>query len=74
MSNFTEASTPSSGGTSEPTTDHTPITTDLRSYEVVIDEDDLEQKVSAVSIKFQLLTIYQCLDPPRREIRNLQGM
>ena len=74
MSIVTETPTSNSGGTSEPTIDHTPITTDLRSYEVVIDENDLEQKVSDVSTSVQLLTVYQCLNPPRREIRNLQGM
>ena len=74
ISNGTEPPTPDSGDTNEPAIDHTPITTDLRTYEVVDDEYALEQKVSDVSTSSQLLTVYQCSNPPRREIRNLQGM
>ncbi len=74
MSNVMEPPTPDSGDTNESTIDHTPITTDLRTHEVVDDEYALEQKVSDVSTSFQLLTVYQCSNPPRRKIRNLQGM
>ena len=74
MSNVTEPPTPDSGDTNEPTIDHTPITTDLRTCEIVDDENALEQMVSDVSTSFQLLTVYQCSNPPRREIRNLQGI
>ena len=56
----TEPPTPGSEGANEPTTGNTPITTDLRNYEVVDDEYALEQKVSYVSTHFQLLTVYQC--------------
>ena len=74
MSNVMEPPTSESGATNEPTIDLTSITTDLRSYEVVDDEYALELKVSDVSTSSQLLTVYQCSDPLRREIRSLQGM
>ena len=48
-SNVTEAPTPNPGYTNQPTTDHAPTTTELRSYEVVGDGYTLEQKVSDVS-------------------------
>ena len=65
---------PDLGDKNEPTIDHTPITTDLRTYEVVDDGYALEQKVYNVSTSLQLLIVYQCSKAPRREIRNLQGM
>lgn len=73
-SKVTESPRHESGDTNEPTIDHTLTTTDLRTYEVVDNEDALEQKVSDVSTSFQPLTVYQCSNSPRREIRNLQGM
>ena len=74
MSNVIEPPMSESGATNEPTIDLTSITTQLRSYEVVDDEYALELKVSEVSTSSQLLTVYQCSDPLRREMRNLQGM
>ena len=59
-SDVTEAPTPNSRDTNEPRTDHTPIITDLMSYEVVGDGHALEQKVSDVSTTFQLLAVYLC--------------
>ena len=47
--------TPDLGNTNEPTTDHTPITTELKTYEVVGDGHVLEQKVSDVSTNLQPL-------------------
>ena len=74
MSNVMEPPTSEVGAINEPTIDHTSITTGLRSYEVVDDEYALELKVSDVSTSSQLLTVYKCSDPLRREIRPLQGM
>lgn len=74
MSKVAEYPMPESGDTNEPTIYHSLTTTDLRTYEVVDNEYALEQKVSDVSTKLQLLIVFQCSTPPRREIRNLQGM
>ena len=74
MSYVMEPPTSESGVTIEPAINLTSITTDLRSYDVVDDEYALELKVSDVSNGPQLLTVCQCSDPLRREIRNLQGM
>lgn len=74
MSDVPEAPTPGPGGTNKPTTDHAPIKTDLRSYEVVGDGHALIQKVSGVSTTFHFLVINPYLDPSRQKIRYLQGM
>ena len=49
MSNVTEAPTPNPGDTNQATTDHAPITTELRNYEVVGDGYTLKQRMSDVS-------------------------
>ena len=57
VSNVMQAATPDPGDTNEPTTDHAPVITDLKSYEIVRDGYALERKVSDVSISFRFVAI-----------------
>ena len=62
-SNVTEAPTPNPGDTNQATTDHAPITTELRSYEVVGDGYTLKQKMSKVSNTLPAFRRFSMLRP-----------